>query len=78
MLPVQVSGWTWPLQSVSQVSFVPLAVGAIYALAEATRLTHQEVCGNDRGVCAAMVTAVAEGAVLRYMKNLSVSRVSPQ
>ncbi|PVD25332.1 hypothetical protein C0Q70_15832 [Pomacea canaliculata] len=70
---LKVSGWTWPLQSVSQVSFVPLAVGAIYALAEATRLTHQEVCGNDRGVCAAMVTAVAEGAVLRYMKNLSVN-----
>ncbi|XP_076447686.1 uncharacterized protein LOC143284661 [Babylonia areolata] len=61
------------LPSFKQISFVPLAVSAIFALAEATRRAQQDRCGaGATEVCPALVAGVRDGDILTHLRNLQV------
>ncbi|KAL8604320.1 hypothetical protein ACOMHN_028083 [Nucella lapillus] len=64
-----------PLPAVKQISFVPLEVGAIFALAEATQQAHADRCAGAgaTGVCPALLAAVREGDILKRVKTLQVN-----
>ena len=60
------------LEPVKQISFVPLAVGAIFALAEAARQAHAVRCSGVPGVCPNLVTEVRTGDILQRLSNIQV------
>ena len=66
------------LKAVKQISFVPLAVSAIFALAEATRQAQRARCPGVAGVCPALVAGVRDGDILHRLPDLQVSTVTGQ
>nr|KAG5699497.1 hypothetical protein BaRGS_020056 [Batillaria attramentaria] len=62
----------WDRQRIKQIPFVPLTVGAIFALAEATRLAHEEMCGGEHGACQRLLDATRDGIILKHVKNITV------
>ena len=56
-----------------QISFVPLAVSAIFALAEAARAAHATSCSAVSGVCPDLLTAVRNGVILQRLHDIQVN-----
>ena len=70
MLQQQSTDTTTP---VKQISFVPLAVSAIFALAEAARAAHVTSCSAVSGVCPDLLTAVRNGVILQRLHDIQVN-----